>query len=136
MFKKKRGNNSINHYLRESKLSVRQKWADKVTRFAGSWLFILFLVILLFIWITLNVLRLKYEQIWDPYPFVFLNLILAMITGLLAPIILMSQNRAEDRDRHELERDYTLNKKSEKEIEQIQKELKTIKSLIKQRKGR
>ena len=136
MSKKKRSNkiensNNLNHFLRSPKLTLGQKGADKVTKFVGSWLFILIYLIFFSLWISVNTIWLINQEIFDPFPFVFLNLVLACITGIQAPIILMSQNRTEDRDRLELERDYLISKKSEKEIENIQKELKFIKILIK-----
>ena len=136
MSKKKRSGkienlNNLNHFLRYSKLTLGQKWADKVTKFVGSWLFIIIYLVFFSLWISANTFWLVNQEIFDPYPFVFLNLVLAGITGIQAPIILMSQNRAEDRDRIELGRDYNISKKSEREIESIQKELKSIKMLIK-----
>lgn len=136
MSKKKRSNkiensNNLNNFLRLQKLTLGQKWADKVTKFVGSWLFIIVYLIFFSFWISVNTIWLINQETFDPYPFVFLNLVLACITGIQAPIILMSQNRTEDRDRIELERDYVLNKKSEYKIENIQKELKSIKMLIK-----
>ena len=67
---------------------------------------------------------------WDPYPFILLNFVLSCLAAIQAPIILMSQNRTADRDRAKAERDYAVNRKAEKEIENIQKDLEEIKYLI------
>lgn len=112
------------------KLTKGQIIADKVTKFAGSWTFILLFLGFLFIWMLINGLVLLLE--WDPYPFILLNLILSCIAALQAPVILMSQNRVAERDRVKAERDYYINRKSEREIEDMQKDLDEIKSLIHQ----
>lgn len=110
---------SSNHPINRHRWSFAQKIADKVASFAGSWEFIAFLVIFITGWVAVNI----YEIIegLDPYPFVFLNLILAIITSILTPVILMSQNRTSQRDRIRAEYDYALNRKSEREIQEIKK---------------
>jgi uncharacterized membrane protein len=115
--------------ISKNKLTKGQKIADKVTLFAGSWTFIFLFIGFLIIWMILNGLVLVLE--WDPYPFILLNLILSCIAALQAPVILMSQNRAAQRDRIKAERDYYINRKSEREIEDIQSDLEIIKKLIK-----
>ena len=67
---------------------------------------------------------------WDPYPFILLNLVLSFLAAIQAPVILMSQNRAADRDRAKAERDYAVNRKAEKEIELIKKDLDHIKKKL------
>ena len=126
--------NNLNHLLRTQKLTLGQKAADVVTRFAGSWLFIALVFILLFIWMGLNTTWLIYWDIWDPYPFILLNLALSCLAAIQAPIILMSQNRAADRDRVKSERDHIINRKAEREIKEIQKDLKSIKRLFQKKK--
>lgn len=122
----------INHFLKSyRKLTLSQKAADIVTKFAGSWLFILLLGLFLFIWMSFNALWLIFGKTWDPYPFILLNLCLSCLAAIQAPIILMSQNRQADRDRIKAERDYLVNRKAEREINEIQKELKSIKRLLK-----
>lgn len=128
--------NGIDHFLRTQKLTVGQKAADKVTTFAGSWLFIFLVFFYLSIWISINTIWIIYGKIWDPYPFILLNLTLSCLAAIQAPIILMSQNRAADRDRIKSERDYIINRKAEREIKEIQKELKSIRKLIKKPKRR
>jgi len=125
---KKEVNNSSQQV--RPKLTKGQIIADKVTKFAGSWTFILIFLGFLFVWMLINGLVLLLG--WDPYPFILLNLILSCIAALQALVILMSQNRVTERDRAKSERDHYINRKSEREIEDIQKDLDEIKSLIHQ----
>ncbi len=106
--------------------TLGQKAADKVTEITGSWGFILFLFMMLLTWIISNsYFLIKYAQgPFDPYPFIFLNLILACLSVIQAPIILMSQNREAQKDRIKTEYDYQINKKAEKEIQEIKELLK------------
>jgi len=110
------------------KLTKGQRIADKVTLFAGSWKFIIIFFVFLGIWMFINgaIIFLK----WDPYPYILLNLILSCIAAIQAPIILMSQNRASERDRAKAERDYYINRRSEREVENIQKDLSRIERLL------
>lgn len=96
-------------------ISFGQKVADKVATFGGSWTFILSFLGFLIIWIIINVVFLT-EKGFDPYPFILLNLILSCIAALQAPVIMMSQNRTEERDRERAKKDYMINLKSELEI--------------------
>ena len=99
-----------------------QKAADWITKWAGSWTFILSFFIFLIIWIILNfyfLIEYKIGKPWDPYPFILLNLVLSCLAAIQAPIILMSQNRTSQRDRLKAEFDYRINKKAEKEIREI-----------------
>jgi uncharacterized membrane protein len=118
--------------LAKRKLTFGQKASDKLTAFAGSWTFIIIVLIFLVIWMTTNVLMLIHR--WDPYPFILLNLILSCLAAIQAPIILMSQNREAQRDRLRAEYDYHINRKAEREIEDMQNDLEEIKKLIKTRK--
>ena len=96
-------------------LTYGQRLADKVASFGGSWTFILFFAAFLFCWMILNVLILA-THAFDPYPFILLNLILSCIAALQAPVIMMSQNRQEQKDRERAKNDYMINLKSELEI--------------------
>lgn len=89
--------------------------ADRVASFGGSWTFILSFLFFLLIWIMANVFLLANKG-FDPYPFILLNLLLSCIAALQAPIIMMSQNRQEDKDRERAKNDYMVNLKSELEI--------------------
>jgi uncharacterized membrane protein len=95
-----------------------QRVADKVAEFGGSWRFILSFMGFLVLWIVLNSLLMLLRP-WDPYPFILLNLILSCLAALQAPIIMMSQNRQEARDRLRAENDYRINLKAELEIRSL-----------------
>ena len=95
-------------------LTQGQKISDKVARFGGSWTFIILFMILLFFWILFNSISPKQDN-FDPYPFILMNLILSCIAALQAPIIMMSQNRQEEKDRQRGENDYLINLKAELE---------------------
>ena len=99
----------------ESKLSRGQRVADRVADFGGSWVFILSFMGFLVIWIIVNAFFLS-QRAFDPFPFILLNLILSCLAALQAPIIMMSQNRQEEKDRERSKKDYMINLKSELEI--------------------
>jgi len=99
-----------------------QRIADKVADFGGSWTFIISFGIFLLIWICLNVFWLANKG-FDPYPFILLNLILSSLAALQVPVIMMSQNRQEDKDRERARRDYMVNLKSELEIRMLHEKL-------------
>jgi uncharacterized membrane protein len=96
-------------------LTFGQRIADKVASFGGSWTFIISFGVFIFIWISLNIFWLVNKG-FDPYPFILLNLILSCIAALQAPVIMMSQNRQEEKDRDRAKKDYMINLKSELEI--------------------
>jgi uncharacterized membrane protein len=96
-------------------LTVGQKIADKVASFGGSWKFIIMFGVFILIWISLNMIWLLNKG-FDPYPFILLNLILSCLAALQAPVIMMSQNRQEEKDRDRAKKDYMINLKSELEI--------------------
>lgn len=104
----------INNLLHPAKdiLSRGQHISDKVARFGGSWKFIILFGIILALWITFNVTALS-SNAFDPYPFILMNLILSCIAALQAPVIMMSQNRQEEKDRKRSENDYLINLKAE-----------------------
>lgn len=109
-------------YSSKEKLSLADKLADKVAEFGGSWRFIFLFLIIIVLWIAMNVYWLK-NQSFDPYPFILLNLILSCVAALQAPIIMMSQNRKEDRDRRRAENDYLVNLKAEIEIRNLHQKI-------------
>jgi uncharacterized membrane protein len=96
-----------------------QRAADWLTKWAGSWVFIIGFLIFIALWMATNVYA--WINQWDPYPFILLNLVLSCLAALQAPVILMSQNRQAQIDRTKTEYDYRLNKKSEREIQEIKK---------------
>lgn len=95
--------------------NLGQVIADKVASFGGSWTFIISFFIFILIWIASNVFILLNKG-FDPYPFILLNLILSCLAALQAPVIMMSQNRQEEKDRERAKKDYLINLKSELEI--------------------
>jgi uncharacterized membrane protein len=102
----------------EEIMTKGQKISDKVASFGGSWKFIILFGVILFLWILFNTLTLKNLE-FDPYPFILMNLILSCIAALQAPIIMMSQNRQEEKDRKRSENDYLINLKSELELRSL-----------------
>ena len=96
-------------------LTRGQAISDRVARFGGSWAFIISFFIVLIIWIIYNVNASGTAQ-FDPYPFILMNLILSCIAALQAPVIMMSQNRQEEKDRKRSENDYLINLKAELEV--------------------
>ncbi len=99
-------------------LTRGQKISDRVARFGGSWAFIISFFIVLVVWILFNV-NAASNLIFDPYPFILMNLILSCIAALQAPIIMMSQNRQEEKDRQRSENDYLINLKAELEVRSL-----------------
>jgi uncharacterized membrane protein len=103
-------------------LTVGQKLADGVAKFGGSWGFIISFGVFLIIWIGINSYFLL-QKPYDPYPFILLNLILSCLAALQAPIIMMSQNRKDQKDRIRAENDYKINLKSELEIRHLHEKM-------------
>jgi len=99
-----------------------QRMADRIARVGGSWKFILGFVLVMIVWICVNTLLLLTRS-FDPYPFILLNLVLSCLAALQAPVIMMSQNRQEARDRRITLRDYQVNLKAELEIRQLNRKL-------------
>jgi len=99
----------------EDTLTFGQRISDKVAAFGGSWTFIISFLVFIFFWIGLNAIWLS-QKTFDPFPFILLNLMLSFVAALQAPVIMMSQNRQEDKDRERAKRDYMVNLKSELEI--------------------
>jgi len=108
----------------DSKLTLGQKAADGLARFAGSWTFIIYLFIILVLWIALNALVLT--KPFDVYPFILMNLILSCLAAIQAPVIMMSQNRQDQKDRLRAKNDYKVNLKSEIIVEDIHNKLDII----------
>ena len=99
-------------------LTRGQAISDKVAQFGGSWRFIGLFAVILTLWIIYNVAATGKWQ-FDPYPFILMNLILSTIAALQAPIIMMSQNRTEEKDRQRSENDYLINLKAEMQIRSL-----------------
>ncbi len=103
-------------------LTYGQRIADKVASFGGSWRFIIIFGVFLFIWISGNIFWLANKG-FDPYPFILLNLILSCLAAIQAPVIMMSQNRQEEKDRDRAKKDYMINLKSELEIRTLHEKI-------------
>lgn len=110
----------INNLLHppEETLTTGQNLSDKIARFGGSWTFIILFFMVLIVWIVLNSV-LPAGETFDPYPFILMNLVLSCIAALQAPIIMMSQNRQEEKDRQRAQNDYLINLKAELEIRSL-----------------
>jgi len=106
----------------QQKLTTGQKIADKVATFGGSWTFIISFMFFIMVWIFVNIYWLVNKG-FDPYPFILLNLILSCIASFQAPVIMMSQNRQEDKDRERAKNDYMINLKSELEIRTLHEKI-------------
>ncbi len=104
----------------DTQLSVGEKLSDKIASFGGSWRFIIIFGVVLFVWIVINLLVTKPL---DRFPFILLNLILSTIAALQAPVIMMSQNRQETKDRLRSRHDYMVNLKAEIEISSLNEKL-------------
>lgn len=106
------------------KLTFGQKASDAVAKFAGSWAFIFSFIAVMIIWMVLNVALAAHA--FDAYPFILLNLVLSCIAAVQAPLIMMSQNRQEAKDRERAENDYKVNLKNELIIDDLHKKLDTV----------
>lgn len=106
----------------ETTLTLGQKIADRVAAFGGSWTFIITFFLFILIWMAINTWFLATKP-FDPYPFILLNLILSCLAAIQAPIIMMSQNRQEQKDRQRGEHDYKINLKAELEIKLLSEKI-------------
>lgn len=101
----------------EKKYTLGQRAADAIAKFAGSWAFIFSFIAILILWMVINIIMVS--KAFDPYPFILLNLVLSCVAAIQAPLIMMSQNRQEEKDRCRAENDYKVNLKTEIMIEAI-----------------
>ncbi len=106
-----------------------QRAADNLAKWAGSWAFIIGFFVFLILWMGANIYL--WLNTWDPYPFILLNLVLSCLAAIQAPVILMSQNRQSQKDRTKAEYDYAVNRKAEREIEEIRKTLNRLEKKFK-----
>ena len=104
--------------------TIGQRLADKVAKEMGSWRFIIIQTVLVVVWMGLNVIG--FIRHWDAYPFILLNLLFSTQAAYAAPIIMMAQNRQNDRDRAQANADYQTNIEAKEEIEALQKQLNSI----------
>ena len=108
---------SVDPNKKREKYTVGQRAADAIAKFAGSWAFIFSFSAVLVLWMILNILLAV--KAFDPYPFILLNLVLSCVAAIQAPLIMMSQNRQEEKDRRRAENDYKVNLKTEIMIEEL-----------------
>ena len=108
---------SVDPNKKREKYTVGQRAADAIAKFAGSWAFIFSFSAVLVLWMILNILLAV--KAFDPYPFILLNLVLSCVAAIQAPLIMMSQNRQEEKDRRRAENDYKVNLKTEIMIEDL-----------------
>ena len=108
---------SISPKNEKEKYTLGQRAADKIAKFAGSWAFIFSFTGVLILWMAVNIVLAT--KAFDPYPFILLNLVLSCVAAIQAPLIMMSQNRQEEKDRRRAENDYKVNLKTEIMIEDI-----------------
>jgi uncharacterized membrane protein len=115
-----RASRNPNEVIQEE-MSFGDRVADAVARFGGSWKFIITSVCTIGAYASINVLL--RGKAWDPYPFILLNLMLSMLAAIQAPVIMMSQNRQDTRDRLRSELDYDVNRKAESEVQMLSQKL-------------
>jgi uncharacterized membrane protein len=106
----------------EKKLMFGERLSDTIATFGGSWTFIIFFSVVLFVWVVVNSFVLA-NRAFDPFPYILMNLVLSAIAALQAPVIMMSQNRSEARDRLRGENDYKINLKAELEIRHLHEKI-------------
>jgi uncharacterized membrane protein len=105
----------------EEETTLGQRLADSVARFGGSWAFIILFALVLSVYTVINIGLGK--NAWDPYPFILLNLFLSMLAAIQAPVIMMSQNRQDQKDRLRGELDFDVNRRAESEIQGLAEKL-------------
>ncbi len=106
----------------DEKSTLGQRLADRVASFGGSWTFIILFATILIVWIAMNSIAIFFRP-FDPYPYILLNLVLSCLAAIQAPVIMMSQNRQESKDRLRAENDYRVNLKAELEIRHLHSKL-------------
>ena len=117
-------NSRVSANPQKEKYTVGQRAADRIAKFAGSWAFIFSFTAVLILWMVGNVLLAK--RAFDPHPFILLNLVLSCVAAIQAPLIMMSQNRQEEKDRRRAENDYKVNLKTEIMIEDLHDKMNRI----------
>jgi uncharacterized membrane protein len=122
-----RASRNVNEVI-EEKSSLGDRIADGVARFGGSWKFIITFGVMLTVYTAVNVVLTK--KAWDPYPFILLNLFLSMLAAIQAPVIMMSQNRQDTKDRLRGELDYDVNRRAEAEIQELANRLNLLNDKI------
>jgi CRP/FNR family cyclic AMP-dependent transcriptional regulator len=122
-----RANRNPNEVIEEES-TFGQRLADAVARFGGSWRFIILFGLLLSVYTVINIVLQK--KAWDPYPFILLNLFLSMLAAIQAPVIMMSQNRQDAKDRVRSELDFEVNRRAESEIQGLARKLNLLEEKV------
>lgn len=118
-----------NRHLEDS-LTFGQRLADKIAIFGGSWTFMILFGSVLVAWVVLNsFILVRWGKPFDPFPYIFLNLVLSMLASIQAPVIMMSQNRQAAKDRIDAEHDYEVNLKAELEIMALHEKLDALREV-------
>jgi uncharacterized membrane protein len=129
----RRAARNLNILRAEESRTLGQRMSDGIARGAGSWRFIIIFLVILACWMAVNaVAGIKH---WDPYPFILLNLLLSCVAAIQAPVILMSQNREEARDRLRAEADYQVNLKAEILLEHLTEEIEALRVAVDKQRG-
>ena len=115
---------SVSPKKEKEKYTLGQRAADTIAKFAGSWAFIFSFAGVLILWMVVNAILAT--KAFDPYPFILLNLVLSCVAAIQAPLIMMSQNRQEEKDRNRAENDYKVNLKTEIMIEDLYDKVNSI----------
>lgn len=115
---------SVSPKKEKEKYTLGQRAADTIAKFASSWAFIFSFAGVLILWMVVNAILAT--KAFDPYPFILLNLVLSCVAAIQAPLIMMSQNRQEEKDRHRAENDYKVNLKTEIMIEDLYDKVNSI----------
>jgi uncharacterized membrane protein len=128
-FNQKHPTKHNNHPVFRERLTSGQRAADVVAKFGGSWTFIGIFMAFLVIWMIVNTVMIL-KNPFDPYPYILLNLVLSCVAAIQAPIILMAENRQMERDRIDANYDHAVNRKAEREIQGVQRELESIRRMV------
>ena len=128
-FKQNGKKNGKSHPIFRQKLTLGQRASDGISRFGGSWTFIIIFGVFLVAWIGINSFFLL-RRPFDPFPYILLNLALSCLAAIQAPIILMAQNRQAERDRIDAKYNYGVNRKAEREIQVLQRQLLNFKKKV------
>jgi uncharacterized membrane protein len=130
---RRRTSQNLNILHEQEAKTLGERMADRLASAAGSWTFIMVFLGIIAVWMAINAVAWLHH--WDPYPFILLNLMLSCVAAIQAPVILMSQNREEARDRIRAEADYQVNLKAEVLLEHLTTEIETLKAILLDRNG-
>lgn len=127
----KKSNSTVPKHLQTSN-RFGERLADRIASFGGSWTFLICFFVFLVVWMIFNSILIRRHPM-DPYPYILLNLVLSCLASVQAPLILMSQNRQEAKDRWRAEHDYKVNLKAEEEIRNLHQKLDNVIRILEQK---